>query len=290
MWSHEVPRDAAAISYFSLFALFPAILVLFAIVDYFLGKSQLWEPVVKTIVALFPGSEPFLQKNLMDLRDPSPALFLGCFIVVIWGSTWVFTFVENALNRAWNVPRRRSFWESRVRSIALLLLGGTLLLTSAGITLVLDRWQDQTASRVPGLPRDQLIEGIWNWTIMAAGIMIAIAVFFFIYKLMPDRKIFWFEALTGAIVATVLWEADWKLFVQLVPIFDSQRIYGTTGFIIALLTWVYTSSLITLYGANFSAKLFKTKRFREPGLREPQLEDRKIHRPVNIRNFPRGGR
>ena len=164
-----------------------------------------------------------------------------------------------------------------------------MLLTSAGITLVLDRLQDQTASRVPGFPRDQLIEGIWSWTIMTAGILIAITVFFFIYKLMPDRKIFWFEALTAAVVATVLWETDWKIFVKLVPVFDSQKIYGTTGFIIALLTWVYTSSLITLYGANFSAKLFKPKRTREPSVREPILEERRPHLE-NIRTFPRGKR
>ena len=255
MWTHEVPRDAAAISYFSLFALFPGILVLFAIVDNILGRSQLREPVVKSIVLLFPGSESFLKDNLMELTDPSPALFLGCFIVVIWGSTWVFTFVENALNRVWDVPRRRTFWESRIRSIALLLLGGTMLLTSAGITLVVEAQKRLLAKSMPMHAGDELINAMWRYIISGAGILIAITVFFCIYKLMPDHKVRWSEALAGALVATVLWEADWRIFSKLVPAFDPQRVYGIMGVIVALLTWVYASSLIALYGASFSARL-----------------------------------
>ncbi|MBP1597465.1 MAG: Ribonuclease [Acidobacteria bacterium] len=255
MWTHEVPRDAAAISYFGLFALFPGILVLFAIVDNILGRSKLREPVVKSIVLLFPGSESFLKDNLMELTDPSPAMFLACFIVAIWGSTWVFTFFENALNRAWDVPRRRTFWESRIRSIALLLLGGTMLLTSAGITLVVDAQKRLLAKAMPVHAGDELINAMWRYIISGAGILIAITVFFCIYKLMPDHKVRWGEALAGALVATVLWEADWRIFYKLVPAFDPQKVYGIMGVVVALLTWVYASSLIALYGASFSARL-----------------------------------
>lgn len=116
--------------------------------------------------------------------------------------------------------------------------------------------------------------------------MIAITVFFCIYKLMPDRKVRWHEALSGAIVATTLWEADWKVFSKLVPVFDSLKVYGITGVIIALLTWVYTSSLITLYGASFSAKLHQPERKQEGESPESTPTD---SRPwdVNVRKFPR---
>jgi membrane protein len=286
MWTHEVPRDAGAISYFSLFVLFPAILVLFHIVVVILKMWQLRNPVIKVIVELFPGSKGFLESNLMELADPSPLLFLAAFIVVIWGSTWIFTFLENALNRAWEVPRRRTFWESRIRNIALLLVGGTLLLASAGITLVVDAQKALAYRRVPAFAKDQLINAMWGWIILAAGFVIAITVFFCIYKLMPDCKVRSCEALYGAIVATILWEADWKIFAQLVPVFDSQKVYGTTGFIIALLTWVYGSSLITLYGANFSARLYRAERHIE-GARQEILPAPDEVWEKNVRKFPR---
>lgn len=286
MWTHEVPRDAGAISYFSLFVLFPAILVLFAMVHSFLGMWQLRQPVVRRIVELFPGSKPFLEKNLLEMANPSPALLLACFIVMIWGSTWVFTFLENALNRAWEVPKRRTFWESRVRNISLLVLGGTMLLASVVITLIVDAEKALTDQRVPAFAEDQIINAIWRWIIQGAGFLIAITVFFCIYKLMPDRKVRWHEALSGAIVATTLWEVDWKVFSKLVPVFDSLKVYGITGVIIALLTWVYTSSLITLYGASFSAKLHQPERKQEGESPESTPTD---SRPwdVNVRKFPR---
>lgn len=259
MWNYEVPRDAAAISYFSLFILFPAILVLFAIVDAPLAIWHLHDQVVHNIVELFPGSRAFLENNLKEITDPSPAVFFLSAIVVLWGSTWIFTFVENGLNRAWGVSRRRTFWESRLRSIALLVFGGIMMLASSGITLV---WS-ALSSDEPAFQKDQLIRSLGQTILLSVGILMAVTVFLFIYKLMPDRKVRWCEALSGAIVATALWEADWFVFVNLVPTFDSQKVYGTIGAVIALLTWIYTSSLITLYGANFSAKLHKQARLQE---------------------------
>jgi membrane protein len=287
MWSHEVPRDAGAIAYFSLFILFPAILVLFAVVYALLGLGDLRTPVVERIILLFPGSAPFLRKNLLEITRPSPALFLSCFIVVIWGSTWIFTFLENALNRAWDVPRRRTFWESRIRSIALLVLGGTMLLISAAITFVVNAMKTQAETLSPAFAKDQIIITFWKWPIWAAGIMIAIIVFLFVYKLMPDCHIRWSEALSGSIVATTLWEIDWEIFIKLVPVFDSQKVYGTTGFIIALLTWLYASSLITLYGANFSAKLHGARMRGESGRAATPVGGKPISRKIKTFS-PRG--
>ncbi len=289
MWTHEVPRDAGAISYFSLFVMFPAILVLFYIVFVILEWWQLREPVIRKIVELFPGSKGFLEANLMDLVDPSPLLFLAAFIVVIWGSAWIFTFLENALNRAWEVPRRRTFWESRIRNIGLLVFGGTLLLASAAIALVVKAQKALAYKDMPAFAKDPLIDAMWGWILLGAGFLIAIAVFLFIYKLMPDCRVGWGEAFSGAIVATVLWEVDWKIFAQLVPVFDSQKVYGTTGFIIALLTWVYTSSLIALYGANFSARLYRAERLLKNTTPEP-VSPQSLMWDKNVRKFPRSGR
>jgi membrane protein len=288
MWTHEVPRDAGAISYFSLFVLFPAILVLFYIVFVILELWRLRPQVVQVIVALFPGSKSYLEANLMDLLDPSPLLFLAAFIVVIWGSAWIFTFLENALNRAWEASRRRTFWESRIRNIVLLVLGGVLLLTSAAVSLVVNTQRNLAYRNVPAFAKDPLIHAMWGWIIYAAGFLIAIVVFMFIYKLMPDCQVTWREAFWGAIVAALLWEVDWKIFALLVPAFDSQKAYGTTGFIIALLTWIYTSSLITLYGANFSARLYRAERLRL-SITPAQDSAARQSWDKKIRRFPRPG-
>ena len=77
MLKHEIPRDAAGISYFCLVALVPAILVLIALADAFLGWMNLHGTVVQRIVALFPGSRQFLRSNLSEITKPSPAVVLS---------------------------------------------------------------------------------------------------------------------------------------------------------------------------------------------------------------------
>ena len=255
MITHETPRDAGSISYFSLIALFPAMLIMIAIVDAFLGWLDLHDLVVRHIAALFPGSRAFLLSNLSQLTDPSPALLLSCVVGVLWLSTWIFSSIEIALNRAWQVPKQRSFWESRVRSIALMVLGGLLLLVSSGLAGVVSAFRSRATDRVPAFAQDQIINWMWSSILLGSGFIIAIVVFFCVYKLMPDRPVRWQEAISGAVAAAILWETASYVFVALLPAFDSQKVYGRAGVFITLLIWVYTSSLIMLFGANFSAQL-----------------------------------
>ena len=145
MLKHEIPRDAAAISYFGLVALVPAILVLIALADAFLGWMNLHGTVVSRIVTLFPGSRQFLRSNLNEITTPSPAAVLSCVLVVLWSSSWIFTFIESAINRAWGVSSQRTFWESRLRSVAFVLLVGISLLSSAAITAVISAARTRAA-------------------------------------------------------------------------------------------------------------------------------------------------
>lgn len=255
MMTQETPRDAGSISYFSLIALFPAMLIMIAIVDAFLGWLDLHDLVVRHIAALFPGSRAFLLSNLSQLTDPSPALLLSCVAVVLWLSTWIFSSIESALNRAWQVQKQRGFWESRARSIALMVLGGLLLLLSSGLAGVVSAFRSRATDRVPAFAQDQIINWLWSSVLLGSGFIIAIVVFFCVYKLIPDRPVRWQQAISGAVAAAVLWETASYVFVKLLPAFDSQKVYGRAGVFITLLVWVYTSSLIMLFGANFSAQL-----------------------------------
>jgi membrane protein len=254
----DTPRDAAAISYFSLITMFPAILVLIAMADAFLDPA-LHNRIVRLIGALFPGSRSWLRSNLSEISTPSPALVLSCVLVVIWASTLVFTFVENALNRAWGVPKRRTFLESRLRSISLLAMGGILLIISAGFTAVVSSARLRAAGVRKEFANDQLLDWLQSSILLGAGFLLVILVFAVTFKLMPDKRVSWAEAFPGAIVSSVSWEIAVSIFIRLVPHFDYQKIYGQTAAIITLLVWVYTSSLIMLFGANFSAQLHRSE-------------------------------
>lgn len=253
----DTARDAAAISYFFLFTLFPSVLVVVAVLDAFLGWVDLRRSVIRQIIALFPGLGNSLVSTLSEIADPSPALLVSCLVLLSWTSTWVFSFIENGLNRAWGAPRQRSFWQSRMRSTSLMILAGLLLLASAGITAIVSSARLRS-TRPMG-------HWVWSFALLGSGLVVAILVFWLIYKLLPDKRVRWIEAFSGAMAAAVLWELGNYIFGMLVPFFDYQRIYGRAGAIIALLTWIYTSNLILLFGANFSAQWHRPPvRYRPP--------------------------
>jgi len=258
MLRNETPRDAAGISYFVIMALFPAILVVIAIADSFLGWMNLNTTVIDIIVGLFPGSEQFIRSNLDEITTPSTAGIVSCVILVLWVSSWIFSFVESSINRAWDIPNQRTFWESRLRTVALLTLASVSLFGLAAFTTFFRIVRARAAVYAyPGnLPAVTYFMG-WFWysVLLATSVLVAVFVFAMIYKWTPHCKVFWKEAFYGAAVAAGMLECAGYIFMRLVPLFDYQQVYGRMGAIVALLVWVYTSNMIVLFGANFSAQM-----------------------------------
>jgi len=281
MLKHEIPRDAAGISYFCLIALFPTILVLIALADAFLGRMDLHNTVIQRVTALFPGSHQFLKSNLSEITTPSTAVVLSCVIVVIWSSSWIITFIESSINRAWGVPSQKTFWESRLRSVAFMLLVGVSLLSSAATTAFVSAVRSRAATMTASARANYFIGWFWYFVLLGAGLLIAVLVFTLVFKWMPHRKVYWTDALAGGLVTTLIWEVGSYIFGKVVPFFNYQRIYGKMGAVIALLAWVYTSNLILLFGANFSAQLH--------GMRWTQsMPDSEMYIGERLRRFPSG--
>jgi membrane protein len=182
------------------------------------------------------------------------------------------------------VPRRRTFLESRLRSIALLALGGILLIVSAGFSVVVSSARLRATGLKQEFANDQLLDWLQSSILLAVGFMLVILVFAATYKLMPDKKVSWLEALPGAIVSSVSWEIAVTIFVRLVPHFDYRRIYGQTAAIITVLVWVYTSSLIMLFGANFAAQLHRSAAEQSPAPAKEPLPAEPVYNTV--RKFP----
>jgi membrane protein len=279
MLTREIPRDAAGISYFCLIALVPTILVVVALVDAFLGWMDLHGVLIQRIIALFPGSRDFLRSNLSEITAPSPAVVLSCIIVVLWSSSWIFTFIESSINRAWDVSSQRTFWESRVRSIAFMFLVGTSLLTSAAITAYISAVRARASLITASASATYIIGRFWHFVLLVSTFLIAVLIFTLVFKWIPHRKVFWREAFTGALVTTLLWEIGSYIFGKIVPSLDYQRIYGKMGAVIALLAWVYTSNIILLFGANYSAQLHSII---------SELPDSHLYFGEKVRRFPSG--
>ena len=94
---NDLFTSAAAMSYFGLMALFPALLLLLAISNQFSAANEL----LTRAVDVYPGSSKFLRDTIRSLSSVGPGVIITCVIVVLWAGSWVFAVIERALNRIW---------------------------------------------------------------------------------------------------------------------------------------------------------------------------------------------
>jgi uncharacterized BrkB/YihY/UPF0761 family membrane protein len=101
---------------------------------------------------------------------------------------------------------------------------------------------------------------------MAATFAITLLMFLVIFERLPNRRLSLGQVFPGALLTTLFWQAVRWLFFRLLPMFNYRQVYGDIGVVVALMTWVYISSAVMLFGAQVSRSLYRTWRAREPGV------------------------
>src|SRR5712692_1806964 len=259
---NDLTTAAAAVSYFSMLALFPTLLLLLAIGNKLFGQQTVEKYVIGEVLAFLPGAQTFVRKNLESISSISTGIVVSCLVVILWAASWMFTVIEKALNRVWGTYPR-SFLHGRAVNIAVMSLVWALLASSALFTAFITGLRS-AANRIPLRVSPWLtsLSGYaWQTVFVVASLAVTVILFAVLYKLLPNTKVSIMEALPGAVLAGVFWEAAKFGFAYLLPYFHYDLLYGSIGAAVALLTWVYLSSVIMLFGAQFTALLHRDHLF-----------------------------
>jgi membrane protein len=255
---NDLTTSAAAVSYFSMLAFFPTLLFLLALGTRLSGSEQVEKYLISQVLTFFPGAQAFVRKNLESFSDASGSLIFSCFTVMLWAATWVFTVIEKALNRIWGTAPR-SFLRGRAVNFAVMSTIFPLLMVSSILTATLTGLRAAAGSLPMKLSQQlEVLSGyFWQSIFILGSAAVTILLFTILYKFLPNTRISVREALTGAVIAGVLWEGAKLGFAYLLPYFHYDLLYGSIGAGIALLSWVYMSSVIMLFGAQFTALLHR---------------------------------
>lgn len=240
-------------SYFGLMALFPALLLMLALSNRTAAGSEM----LARIVEVYPGSAKFLRETVRSLSSLGPATAITCLIIVLWAGSWVFSIVERSLNRIWGTTSRK-FLRGRALTLAMIGIVGLLLSFSVLITSILVSLQEIAGRLSPRqLERYAMIpalgSALWQLLITIVSILVTIALFAIVYRFMPRAEVSLRDAVPGAVVGGLLWEAAKYIFARSLNYFHYDQIYGSVGAVVAVLTWSYVSSLILLFGAQLTA-------------------------------------
>jgi len=250
---NDLFTSAAAMSYFGLMALFPALLLLLAISNRLAAGSEL----LSHAVDVYPGSSKFLRDTIGAFSDLGVGAIATCVVLVFWAGSWVFAVVERALNRIWGSVSR-TFLHGRALTIGMVGAVGLLLSLSVLVTSFLVALREMAGRFSPRqIERYTLLASVgsafWQILFAAASYLVTVLLFVFVYRFMPKAEVTLRDTLPSAFLAGALWEIAKYVFAWSLHYFHYDQIYGSVGAVVAVLTWSYVSSLILLFGAQLTA-------------------------------------
>jgi len=246
---------SASLSYYTIFAIGPTLIIIISFAGIFLGREAVEGKLYDQIKTLV-GSAAAVQvqsiiANLQHSQQSVTAAIIG-FILLILGATGVFTEIQGSINYIWSIrakPKKGwlKFLTNRLISFSLVVSCGFILLVSLVINALMDLLNEKLQLYFKDVTI--VVFYIMNWALI---FVIITALFAIIFKVLPDATIRWKDAAVGASFTALLFMLGKFLISLYIGKSDVGLAYGAAGSIIVLLVWVYYSSLILYFGAEFT--------------------------------------
>ena len=252
----KVPQLGAALAYYTVFSLAPLILLLLAIVGFLFRNDPAgaWQKVTEQM-------SYFLDKSAIDVvqgiaqkaSQPNKGVVATSIgiLLALFGASGVFGQLQDALNTIWGVKTKpgvgiMGFIRSRFLSFAMVAGVCFLLLVSLVFESVLKGFSQYVQAMFPG----GIVIALVVYSIFdLAGVML---LFGLIFKFLPDVKIQWRDVWIGAVMTAIFFAiGKWALGLYLGS-GAAASAYGAASSLITLPLWIYYSSQILLFGAEFT--------------------------------------
>ena len=255
-WFEDEPFQlAAALSYYTLFSLAPILIIAIALAGFFFDREAATNQIVQTFQG-FVGQESAKAVQEM-IRNASSKPKTGMIstvvgiVVLVFGAGGVVGQLQSSLNRIWGVTTKpgRGIWDfvrERFVSFAMVLGVGFLLLVSLVITAILTHLTLYIGSLIGGAA----VMAYALDLVMSFGFVTVL--FAMIYKFLPDVRIQWRDVWIGAALTSVLFTLGKFLIGFYLGTSGVTSAFGAAGSLITVLLWVYYSSLIFFFGAEFT--------------------------------------
>jgi membrane protein len=248
---------AAALTYYGVLALFPALIALVSIVGVVFSPTQITDALNQIVGQLGPASA------METLRGPIEGIAGGgsktgiMLIVGVVAALWAASGYVGAFMRASNimyeVDEGREIWKLRPLQMFVTLLM-ILLIALAAVAVVVTGPVAEAVGSAIGVGDTAVT--VWNiakWPVLVAIVMLMLSV---LYYASPNAKVGRFRFITaGAIVAVVVWLVASAAFAFYVANFGSyDKTYGSLAGVVVFLVWLYISNVAILFGAQLNAE------------------------------------
>ncbi len=275
---------AAAISYFTLFSLFPATLLAVSVFGIVLRDEDVQTRVLTAIIDYLPVEGSTVADSLRDVADLGPTVTVLSLIGAFWTSGALSAAIRQALNQVFEVEKRRPLLHAKLIDFVILpilvvpFVGGVVL--TGALRLFQQELDDRWA----------FLDGrfAWTWEVGAflIPLFLSFSTFAMLYRFAPNRAMPFRFILPGALFAALAFEGFKAGFALYLATLGNFTVYGSLGSVIVLLFWVYLTANILVFGAEISVELLhvlhrEPRHGRADGGPEPDLKR-------SVFNFIRG--
>jgi membrane protein len=246
---------SASLSFYTVFSIGPFLIILISLAGVFFGKQAVEGKVYGEISGLI-GSATAIQVqdiigNIQKSNHGTIGSIIGLIVLVI-GASAVFSELQDSITHIWSTrPKPTKGWSAlvirKLLSFSLLLGMAFILMVSLFINALTDILSEALKSRFP--------ESIVKSFFLVNNILILFVVgvlFTLIFKILPNTRILWKDAILGALFTAVLFIIGKFIIGFYLGNSKIGITYGAAASIVILMLWVYYSAIILYFGACFT--------------------------------------
>jgi membrane protein/epoxyqueuosine reductase len=246
----EVHTYAFSVAAFAILSFIPFVVLLYTLADSVFHSPTMVDVINQMVWYFFPSNQKFVARNLTIVATHtfSHGVQLFSLIMILVACTGIFLPLEVALNQAWGVAKSRNYLFNQMVAFGLVLLMVALAMASIFVN---EGAQRALAFLFFHHTGNFVFRGLSHLWLAASTGVASILFFFFIYWLLPHRKVPWRPVMRTAVVTGIVWLAARFIYVAVLPLLNLE-IYGPFYVSVGLLFWAYVSGLILFAGAQFS--------------------------------------
>lgn len=262
----QIQVVAGYLSYVCLMSLVPLMVVMLSVMTAFPLFAELQQSIEQFVYQNFvPAAGDVVQKYLTGFVANASKMSAVAISFLFLAALLLISSIDNTFNKIWRVTDKRRtitsfamYW--MVLTLGPILVGASIALSSYLVSIVAVDEYD--------------VLGLSDIFLRILPLLSSIIAFIILYIAVPNKAVPFKFALSGAIVAGVLFELAKKAFALYITAFPSyQVIYGALATIPIIFLWVYVSWLIVLTGALITVSLQEYPLFKEQALKEQKVKE-----------------
>lgn len=255
IFKEEIQILGSAIAFNAILCAIPLVLLTTSLIGVFLNSSEFAVQHIGEILdTAFPDQQAAIQlttqvKELIgDIVRYRTSIGLLGFVILIWTATSLFSACRSVLNTIYKVESKKLVIRKIMEDVLWVLVAGVLFIATSLLTWIGSLIDSTVRSMTASLKIDVIV--FLDAFPVVLAILLVFAMFFILYRFVPDQGVSWGIAAISSFTSTTLWWTASKAFGWYIATYHSySRLYGTYAFVLVLLVWCYYSAIVFIFGA-----------------------------------------